>query len=41
MKLLTLCIEHFRCEQVYDEVETCCQALSDRLGEQRFFFGTQ
>lgn len=28
-------------DEVYDEVETCCQALSDRLGEQRFFFGTQ
>ncbi|XP_071496229.1 metaxin-2-like [Diadema antillarum] len=25
-------------EQVYDEVNLCCKALSDKLGEQNFFF---
>ncbi|KAJ8303527.1 hypothetical protein KUTeg_019923 [Tegillarca granosa] len=26
-------------EQVYDEVKTCCQALSERLQDQEYFFG--
>lgn len=28
-------------EEVLQEVERCCQALSDRLGENTFFFGDQ
>lgn len=25
--------------EVYDSVDTCCQSLSEKLGDQRFFFG--
>lgn len=28
-------------EEVYEEVNTCCQALSDRLGDQMYFFGSK